>query len=278
MYNAILFGSIDSTIYFSNTGVIDNWSAINFIEMPEHITGFGVTQNGLLIFSRNKTWILVGDSLNTFTLQLLNGNQGCISHYTINYVENNLLWQSLDGICTSLGGNIELLSWKALGKITYNPISSAVYDNQYYLFHTTGTLVIDFREGVRFYTTSLIVRGSYYSSKYDELYVLKPTNTVLYKYGKGNTLTYAYKTGYLAEGKISNYKTYKDFYLYTTGANTLKIYLDGSLILTKSLVDGFNNIKLPQGTTRGYYIELEFTGTGAILEVDYAVEGRQNGN
>lgn len=275
LHNNTLFGSVGSTLYFSTNGTIDIWVDLNYIEMPEHITGLGSTQNGLLIFSRNKTWLLTGESLSNIVVQLLNGNQGCISHYTIKYIENNLLWQSLDGICTSLGGNIEILSWKALGKVTYNPICSEVYDNQYFLFHTTGTLIIDFREGVRFSTSNLIARGSYYSSSYAALYILEPSDILMYKYGKGTNLQYTYKTGYLTEGKITNYKTYKELYVHSIGSNSIKIYLDGTKIVDRVLKAGLDTISLPQGTTRGYYIELEFTGTGTIHEVDYFVEGRQ---
>lgn len=275
LHNNTLFGSVGSTLYFSVSGTIDIWSDLNYIDMPEHITGLGSTQNGLLIFSRNKTWLLTGENLSNIVVQLLNGNQGCISHYTIKYIENNLLWQSLDGICTSLGGNIEILSWKALGKVTYNPIGSEVYDNQYFLFHTTGTLIIDFREGVRFSTSNLIARGSYYSSSYDTLYILKPSDILMYKYGKGTNLTYKYKTGYLTEGKITNYKTYKELYVHNIGSNSIKIYIDGTKIVDRALNEGLDTIRLPQGTTRGYYIELEFEGTGTIQEIDYFVEGRQ---
>lgn len=275
LHNNTLFGSVDSTLYFSASGTIDIWSDLNYIEMPEHITGLGSTQNGLLIFSRNKTWLLTGETLSNIVVQLLNGNQGCISHYTIKYIENNLLWQSLDGICTSLGGNIEILSWKALGKVTYNPIGAEVYDNQYFLFHTTGTLIIDFREGVRFSTSTLIARGSYYSSSYDTLYILKPSDILMHKYGKGNNLTYKYKTGYLTEGKLTNYKTYKELYVHSIGSNSIKIYIDGNKIVDRVLNEGLDTIRLPQSITRGYYIELEFEGTGTIQEIDYFVEGRQ---
>ncbi|HNQ20411.1 MAG TPA: hypothetical protein PKI46_05050, partial [Bacteroidales bacterium] len=75
-FNGALFGSVDSTLWFSNPGTVDQWVETNWITFPEHITGLGVTQNGLLVFSRNKTWILVGDSLATYSKYLLNGNQG----------------------------------------------------------------------------------------------------------------------------------------------------------------------------------------------------------
>ena len=276
-YNSALFGAIDSTLYFSNPGVVDNWTSYNYIDFPEHITGLGVTQNGLLIFSRNKTWILTGDSLSTYSKYLLNGNQGCISHSTIAYVGNNLLWLSLDGICTSVGGSIEVLSWPKLSKLSLNPKTAKVYDNQYYLFHSTGCIVVDFREGVRFYELDLVIRGAYYSSDYDMLYLLLPSNIGIYEYGTGSNLNYTLKTGWLSFSGITNYKTFKNIYVMSLGTSSLKVYLDGELVTTTLITNGINDIKLPQTASKGYYLELEFSGTGEIIELDINFEGRQNG-
>lgn len=277
-YNAALFGAIDSTLYFSNPGTVDKWVDYNYVNFPEHITGLGVTQNGLLIFSRNKTWILTGDSLSTYSKYLLNGNQGCISHNTIAYVGNNLLWLGLDGINTSVGGSVEVLSWRKLGKLVLNPKIAKVYDNQYYLFHSTGCIVVDFRDGgVRFYTLDLLVRGAYYSSEYDMLYILKPNDIGMYELDTGNTLTYTYKSGWIADNGVTSYKTYKNLYIKSIGTNTLKLYVNGDLVNTINLVDGVNSVSFPQTHTRGYYVELEFSGQGEIVEVDFNYEGRQNG-
>lgn len=277
-YNSALFGSIDSTLYFSNSGLVDQWTSDNWIVFPEHITGLGVTQNGLLIFSRNKTWILVGDNLANYSKYLLNASQGCLTHSTIAYVDNNLLWLSLDGICVSQGGSIEQLSYAKLGKVAVNPIIARVYENQYFLFNETGTIVVDFRGGgVKFLTLSLIVRGAYYSSSYDKLYILKPSDIGMYEYNSGSNLTFTYKTGWLAENGLTNYKTYKNVYIKTTGSVSLDLILDGVVIKTYTLSAGVTDIKFPQEYSKGYYTELLFYGTGQVIEVNFLTEGRQNG-
>lgn len=276
-FNSAIFASNESTLYFSNPGLVDQWTGFNFIAFPEEITGLGSTQNGLLVFSRNKTWIITGESLSTYSKQLLNGSQGCISHSTVAYVSNNLLWQSLDGICLSMGGNIELISWPKLGRISFNPITAEVFDNQYFLFHETGTLIIDFRQGVRFSELDLIARGAYYSSRFDRLYILIPDSIGIYEFGEGELLEYLYKTGWLTEGRLTNFKTYKKVYLYCVGTSTIKLYMNGVLANTLGLVNGFNELTFPQVKTKGYYIELEISGTGEVLEIEFSLEGRQNG-
>ena len=276
-YNSALFGVLDSTLYFSNPGLVDQWTENNFIVFPEHITALGVTQNGLMVFSRNKTWLLVGDNLVNYSKYLLNANQGCITNSTVAYVENNLLWLSLDGICVSQGGGIELLSWAKLGKVMVNPVIARVYESQYFLFHSTGAIVVDFRNGVRFYELGQVVRGAYYSSSYDKLYLLKPNDIGMYEYNSGSSLTFNYKTGWLGEGGTTNLKTFKNVYIRTTGSVSLDLYLDGSVVGTYTLTSGFNDIKYPQEYCRGYFTELNFYGTGSVIEVNFVAEGRQNG-
>lgn len=276
-YSGALFGCIDSTLYFSEPGTVDVWSSYNFIEFPEHITGFGSTQNGLLVFSRNKTYILTGESLSTYSKFLLHGSQGCITHNTVSYVDNNLLWLSLDGICISTGASIELLSWKSLGKVNVEPITSEVYESQYYLFHDEGTIIIDFRQGVLFYTLDLIVRGAYYDSFFDKLYILQPDSIGMYSYNTGEALTYTYQTGDIADNGLTNLKVYKNFYIYTEGTNVITVRINGNIVQSLTLEPGFNDIKVPQTKQQGYFCSLEFSGTGAILEVEFKYEGRQNG-
>ena len=276
-FNSALFASNESNLYFSNAGLVDIWTDYNYIKFPEVITGLGVSQNGLLVFSQNKTWILTGTDISNYSRYLLNGNQGCVNNNTINYVENNLLWLSADGVCVSSGGSIEVLSWPKLGKLNIIPHMSEVYENQYFLFHTTGTIVIDFRLGVKFYTLDLIARGAYYNTDIDALQILKPDIQTIYLYNRGTTLTYKYKTGKIAENGLTNYKSFKDIYIYATGTNHLKVYIDEELTNSIDLKEGCNNIKVIQNKHKGYFIEFEFEGTGTIKEINLVTEGRQNG-
>jgi hypothetical protein len=277
-YNNSLFACLDTQLWFSEPGIVDTWKSTNWIQFPEHITGLGATANGLLVFSRNKTWIIVGEDTNSYSKYLLSNDQGCVTHNTIQFTDNVLLWYSLDGICSSNGGAVDVISFPALGKLVLEPVASCVSEKQYYLFHDEGTIVVDFRESMRFYTLGLKVKGASYISEFDAMYVLIPSSIGIHKYNDGEDLSFKYKTGKLTEGELTNYKTYKVIYVYSKGANTISILLDDLLVIDKvALIDGLNEILLPQYQTKGYGIEIEFSGTGTIYEVEYKVEGRQNG-
>ena len=277
-YNNSLFACLDTQLWFSEPGIVDTWKSTNWIQFPEHITGLGATANGLLVFSRNKTWIIVGEDANSYSKYLLSNDQGCVTHNTIQFTDNVLLWYSLDGICSSNGGAVDVISFPALGKVVIEPVTSCVVEKQYYLFHDDGTIVVDFRESMRFYTLDLKVKGASYISEFDAMYVLIPSSIGIHKYNDGTDLTFEYKTGKLTEGELTNYKTYKVIYVYSKGDNTITISLDDTVVINEvALKDGLNEILLPQHQTKGYGIEIEFSGTGTVYEVEYKVEGRQNG-
>jgi hypothetical protein len=280
LHVATLFAVDGARLYYSEAGLVDLWSAFNYIDLPSTINGLGSTQNGLLIFLRNRTYILTGSSSSNFVLHLLSDSQGCISNTTTQYAKNTLLWLSLDGVCASTGGDIQVITEAKLGKLNLEPVASAFYENQYYLFHEAGTLVIDFRYGTPiFKELDLIANGAYYSDYFDKLYYIDPNDFGMYELGTSETpVAYEYKTGYLIGQSLTNVKVYKNAYVYVVGTVTMSVYQDGvKTVDSRELTTGLNDIKLPQANLRSYYIEIEFSGTGSVYEVEFKTEDRTNG-
>ena len=112
---------------------------------------------------------------------------------------------------------------------------------------------------------------------YDKLYILNTDSIGVKEYGNGTALTYQYKTGYIAENGLTNYKAFKDVYIYSSGSVNLKTYIDGLKVNDLDLLNGLTNFKIAQEHHRGYYIEFELVGTGTVYEIDIVSEGRQNG-
>ena len=133
-------------------------------------------------------------------------------------------------------------------------------NRQYFLFHNTGTIIVDFRNGIKFHTLDILARGAHYSTDYDKLYVLNTDSIGIKEYGNGTALTYQYKTGYIAENGLTNYKAFKDVYIYSSGSVNLKTYIDGLNVNDLDLSTGLTNFKIAQEHHRGYYIEFEWFG------------------
>ncbi|MDX9738848.1 MAG: hypothetical protein RBT33_00830 [Candidatus Dojkabacteria bacterium] len=278
-YATMLFAALGNTLRYSEIGLIEAWNPFYSITFENDITGIGATANGLLVFLRNKTYIITGNSPDTLSKFLLDDQQGCIAHKTIKFVSGSLLWQSLDGICTSMGDAIQLVSADKFKVFNYEPIKAVVKDNEYFLFHTTGILALDFRYNAivfKEYTLPSDIVDVMYITDIDE--VVYSSEDKLFKLFKGTSNRIAeFLTGKLSEGSISNRKTYSDIYTFSAGDVTLDIKFDGQLALSVALDDGFTEIKVPTNYQFSYYIELHIKGTGELYEIEYKVEGRQNG-
>lgn len=270
VYNSSLFASIDSKLYFSDEALPNNWSELNTIQVQDSITGLGATQNGLLVFTRNRTYLLRGSNSLDFSIIMLNDSQGCIDHGTIKYVSNQLLWLSLDGICSSIGSNISLVSENKLGRLNVNSYGAIVYDNQYFLFTDTETYVIDFRfNSIIIFTLDSIYKGGAYSYSTDKLYLYRIDDTIVEYATSTSNRSLTYKTPWLSHNGITKVKVYKKLYLYIEGEISIDIYIDKALALDSfDLSEGFNELSLPNSFTRGYFMQIEFRGPGSVLQVE----------
>jgi hypothetical protein len=273
-YNNMLFGIKDDKVYFSDIGNINAWSPYNFIEFPYTLTGLGATPNGLLVFTKFKTYIITGNSPTTLSKFLLDASQGCISYKSIQSINGLCVWASTDGICSSEGGIPIIQTMDRLGKLKLKPTSSIVFDNVYYLSCDDIMYALDTRFGQPCIRT---LDGNYNSLTIynDELYGIKNGNFV--KLFSGDVKQFNYKSPKLTEQLLTMIKNYKVFYIYAEKEVNFKIYIDGELVINKQLQNGFNEIKIPQDKRLGYYIEFEINGIGKVYEIEYKAEGRQNG-
>jgi hypothetical protein len=273
--NAMFFGAVGDKLYFSDVAYVDYWSEFYFIDFDREITGIGNTPNGLLVFTKYHTYIVTGNSPTTLSKYLLSGAQGCLLHKSIQSLSNSIIWLSSDGVCVSVGGDIQVATREKLGKLTINgPKCSAVYDDTYYLSYTNGTLILDSRFGG-------VISES--TAKYDGLHI---TNDILYAsignklYSVGTSTSsnsLEWMSPLISEGAMTMLKNYKNIYINNTGDLTFKVYIDGQLVGTKQLNSGIEEFKLPQQERLGYTIQFQVTGTGTLREIEYKAEGRQNG-
>lgn len=274
-HNAMFFGAVADKLYFSEIAFVNAWSPYNYIDFEEDITGIGAMQNGLLVFTQFKTYIITGTSPQSLSKFLLNGNNGCILHDSIRYVGNMLVWLSNDSFCASAGSDVQPITMKKLGRIDFNyPSNAVVHEEVYYLSHQDGMFIIDFRDGGTF--SELTGTADSFWVLNDKLYY--SLNSKLYSlFSSKYDRELKYKTADFADGALTNLNNYKTIYVFCKGSITMTTSIDSIEVCTNTLVDGLNEVKLPQETKNGYYINFVFVGTGKILEVEYKIEGRQNG-
>lgn len=271
---AMLFGALDDKLYYSNIAVPDAWPATNFIDFDDTITGMAPVQGGLLVFTMFKTYIVVGTTPSSFSKYLVDSEQGCLGHNTIEFVNGSVVWLSQDGLCTTTGGSAQIISLPQLGKLSLTGVQNAqVLDSVYYLAHDAGILVMDFRYNVTVRNIGLVV--DWLGAYADSLYFTQGGD--LYTMFAGENMAYVYKSPMLTDGSYSHLKIYKDFYIKYNGNVKVTLYVDGEVINTKELSGNKSyNLKALSGS-EGYGLEIELEGTAEISEIEYKVTGRQNG-
>ena len=274
--NAMLFGAEGSKLRFTPIGKPAYWPEIYFLEFYSEITGIGSTGSGLLVFTRYKTYIVYGTGPTLLSQQLLDGEQGCVSHASIQPVGSAIMWLSTDGLCMSNGAPATVVSQNALGKLSFDIVDSVVHDQVYYMVDSTGeVLAYDFRFGGIFKTFSLDILS--FAKGTDKLYGV--ANSVLNELFTGvSTEEFTYLSPRFIEGRVSEYKTYKKVYVYAKGDIIINIFINDILVLTKSLSgEDAHEMQVPQNMQRGNYIQLEIKGTGEVYEYEYVV-GRGHGH
>ena len=273
--NAVFFMATGSRLYFSEIGNPNYWPVLNFITFDADITGIGVTSNGVVVFTYTKTFIVTGTSPDVFVKYLVSNDQGCINHKSIQYLKGTMVWLSTDGICSSNGSSIDVLSRDKLGKLAISVETCAVIDDTYYVITSTGyVLVMDLRYGLKFYNLQLT--AEYLAVYNDELYAY--SSGKLWKCFAGTTLSMSYETGLISEGSLSNSKLYNSIYFYFIGIVEVEVYIDESLIATielSSISSAVREYLVPASYQRGYTIKFSITGTGKLYEIEYKVTPRQ---
>lgn len=275
--DTMLFAAKGNKLYFTEVGFPDYWSEFNYILIDDDITGISDSELGLLVFTEFKTFLIsYGGSLGV-TKTLLSGSQGCVAHRSIQYVNNTVVWASTDGICATSNGSINILSQGALGYLAISDVkASCVHDEVYYISFNNKTLAMDTRYGKVIFRYVDIAPSSFCLHN-DEVYFIYKGFVQVLEGDKENLAKFRYKSGRLTEQSLTNVKTFKNYYFYSSGIVDIEVYLDGHLDTKTRLKEGFNDIKSSVQARQAYYIEFVIEGYGEVSELEFKVEGRQNG-
>ena len=280
---AMLFGALGSKLYYSKIGQPQAWPATYFIDFAENITGIGAVSNGLLVFTKYKTYIIVGSNPDAFSKYTLSSSQGCIAHSTISYVDNSLIWVSTDGICTSNGGAISVISMEKLGKLSFLEVySAAVLDSVYYLSyrHPLGDKIMAYDFRYNTIVRELDSSGKHIYSALDNLY--QADTGLLQRLLADADLTMSYKSPRFDEDSTLP-KLYDNVQIScgkaTNKSGTVKVFVDGDLVDTVTLSGSLDVNYLEALSAKfafGNYIEFEVAGDIEVLELKYDAFTRYN--
>jgi len=153
--------------------------------------------------------------------------------------------------------------------------SSVVGDNYFLLFDTGVILRVELTTGVfsHYYSEEASGLGSVGS----RLMISTPTQELkeLAFQDKGDS-TYSYKSGKMSDGALCNFKEYDKVRVNIEGQAILSVWIDNKLVLKQHKITE-KPIGLPNEFNKGYAIQFEVIGVGALHSIEYSLKGRENG-
>lgn len=274
----IMFAALGSKVYYTKIGEPDAWPSLNFINASNDVTGIFPIQDGVLIFTRKSMILLTGNSPTTFAITpTLATEHGCNSHKSCKIVKNTPVWSSDDGLCAYQGGGVNVVTKDKLGKVSFNIVNVAVYDETYFACLSDGSLfAMDLRFGLCFkeydFASDITDLGVFDNVLYC---IVDGKVTTLFT---GELIAMSYRSGDLTEGDSSVIKLYNNVYVKASGTLTLDVYVDGVLVVTHNITTSdIHDLTVPEDKQRGSSIQFNVSGVGVVKEIEYKVVGRQNG-
>lgn len=267
--NAMLFAADGDKLRFTPISEPDYWPQTYFLDFPRTITGLAKTPIGMLVFNEFETWLVTGTGPLSLAQQPLTGSQGCINGDTVVNIEGAALWASTDGICMSNGGEVGVITRDKMDKMDFSQsVNAVVHDDRYHILQLGlgTTLVLDLGRQVikqnNYGIESLFTANDTLYGYYDgDLYELE---------GDTADMQMQYSSPvYIGRGYTVP-KTYKNFYMYSSGEVTIRVLIDGVIVqdVTKTTT-GNHQIKVPDTSAKGYSVQFHVYGTGTVYEIQW---------
>ncbi|MGL6199683.1 MAG: hypothetical protein ACRC3H_12215 [Lachnospiraceae bacterium] len=261
----VFFVAVDDKVCFSEVGNPHAWNKLNFISFDDDITGIAREFQGVLIFTLNATYRVVGaGDVFSISKQKIPAQQGCVDANSISYISNTPIWLSLDGVCVWDGSSLQVISEKKYNAKKLITVKAVCKDNIYYLFHRKGVLCFDYRNGAIFYALSTRCEYAWYDDVGDEIYL--QYDGECFRFQHGEKLAFFYRTPAIGTSTLKM-KNFQEIRISATGMAIVTFYLDGKKKCQyQTHGNPRENIKLPYSTL-GEYAEISVSMVGELKEL-----------
>lgn len=261
----VFFLAVGSTLYFSVQGNPHAWPKLNFIGFDDIITGIVSEFQGVLVFTANNAYRIVGaDNVETLTKTELPGQQGCVKYNSIAQISNAPVWLSNDGICLWDGQSINVISRRIINTTRLQVTCAASANDCYYLFLKNGAILYDHRNGGVFSKLDFSCDYAWYDGDADALYM--QTERGISVWGQGTYGTYSYKTGAIGIPE-SEHTFFKEVVITIEGSANVTLINEGNSVFSVALKrSGRHRLKAPYNTI-GRFAQVKVSGNGTLKEL-----------
>ena len=289
--HGLVFGFKGNTIYPSEIFITYAFPTDYSLVVESDIVGGGYTGSLVVILTETVPYLLIGQAPGTLSLKRLGYAQPCVAARSIVNIPGGIIYASPDGLfMINEAGAGTLITSEIFTRAQWSALTPAniigFYYNEYYIGFFSGSTdgfsySLNTKE-YKSYTMPENIYGGIYSAEADELYLIQTKDAtreiVSWETGSNQSYTwrskeflYTYRTIFTA-GIIQG-----DFF---NGNATFKLYVDGSLVITKTISDDsvFRLAPYP-GTT----FQIQLSGVPVIdrviigKSVDDVVKVQNNG-
>lgn len=139
VHNGRLWGILGTKVYWSGLGNGEQWDGWAYIDTSEDLIGIGRTKDYVVVYTKTKTGVVIGNSVDTFAFKFRENTHGCIAKNSIASHGGYSLALSQDGVYAFDGTGDYYLSRKIKPAITAikdslrGDSAGFVFQDKYYL-------------------------------------------------------------------------------------------------------------------------------------------------
>ncbi len=272
-YNGMLFGWNGPTLYWCEPGYPDAWPDFYNMNFPSDIKRVFTFAGYVAVLTENGPFVVNGSHPEQMTQQEPLGKEPCIGIAACT-TPRGVAYLSDSGIVLFNLVNTQVISDELFTEEWFaeNVNSSTAFmeenDNQIYLFHSGGVLVVDVRSSKSiWYELDEVGYAAHKRLDNGKLYIINSSG-VTELHGSTSSLTAVWQSGNLL------FKTYEDKQFHEleftgSGSITATLYVDDVEKASKALAFSKYRdriLKLPD-QTRGRALQVKLEGTGIITEI-----------
>jgi len=262
----VFYLAVGDRLYLSDQSNPHSWPILNYLELDDEITGIARHKNGVLVFTKNRTYKVTGRAVADIRVEQLPNAQGCSNWRTISYMQNAPVWLSNDGLCRYgfvPDFQAEILQVVTEGLYTFPKGArfAEVANDVYYLFYTDYAICVDFRKARIIYKRSLVADLAAYDKEGDRL-LLKQVSGIVSEVDGGDELPFSWTSPEYTLNTVNETKILRAIWLDSTGAITVTAYVNGEEKFSSTSERSGNRPLFFSDSLRGERFQFKIEGTG----------------
>ena len=282
-HKATLFAYKGSYVYFSKPGRPNIWNELQCVTVNEQITGLASSPLGLMIFTKNCTYLLGGTDRVNYTISNLSKSIGCTYPTSVANIKNAVIWIFEGDVMLSIGSTINNLTKgrykfddsRTFARLQVN--NAITIGDVYYIFTQQRVVKLDFSLNHPI-ITEMDIADAYGMRNGSDLYFVKDKQLYGAYYGTIERSNMIVKTAKFTGGSMDIIKEFNSVNVVYKGKFKITVYIDDEVVVTQDFEStrkqDVANIGIPVDFNEGLGIYLKFEGYGKIYSYRYIFDNR----